>query len=75
MGQAQVEDDQIDFCEIGSDPRQQLRCALDRDRPVARVFDGGSKPIADEGRIVGDDDRLGRNGSRSHLRRYRNGGA
>jgi hypothetical protein len=68
--QPEVEDDQIDLRKIGADPRQQLRGTFDEYCLVSGVFNGRPEPVADKRGIVGDDDRLGRDRSRGHVRRY-----
>ena len=70
--QPQVEHDQIDLAEIGADARQQLRGALDRDGLVAGVLQRRAETVADERRVVGDDDRLGRDRGAGHQENYRN---
>ena len=72
MRQAQIQDDEIDGVQIGADPRQQLRGALDRDRFVAGVFDSRAKPIANKRSVVGDDHCFARDRGAGHLRAYRN---
>ncbi len=66
--QAQIEHQQVDGDEVRLDPCQQFRRALDDDRPVSRALERGPETIAHERSIVGDDDRLRRNGSTGHVR-------
>ena len=60
--------------QVGAHARQQLRGALDGDRPVARLLERRPEPVADERRVVGDDDGLGGDGLRAIVPgSYRNG--
>ena len=65
--QAQVEDDQIDMIDVGADPRQQFGRALDRYGLVSRALERGAKAVADERRIVGDNDGFGGDRGVGHL--------
>ena len=67
LRQPQVEHDEVDVGQVGADARQQLGRALDHDGLVPGVLDRRPEPVAHERRVVGDDDRLGRDRGRGHL--------
>ncbi len=69
--ETKIEYHEVETLEIGADARQQLDGAAHGDGPVSGFFERRPESVAHEGRIVGDDDRLGRARSRSHPRVYR----
>ncbi len=70
--QPEVEDDQIDFGQIGAYAHEQLGGAFHGQRGVTGAQERGGKSIPHEGGIVSDDDGFGGgHGGRSHVKSYR----
>ena len=66
VGQAQIDDEQIDLGEVGAHPREQLDGALDRHGAVARRLQRGLEAVSDERGVVGDEDGLGARRGSAH---------
>ena len=64
--QLQVEHDEIDVGAVAAHAGEQVGCAADGDGPMSGILDGRAEPVADERRVVGDDDRFRGDRGRGH---------
>src|SRR5438093_1543778 len=65
--QPQIERDQVHVRRLTPDQREQLGRGLDGDGHVPRVLQRRAKTVANERRVVGDDDGLRRDRSTGHV--------
>ena len=74
LRKTQIDDDQVDLVQFRLHPSDELIPIRNRHRPVARSFERRLEAVANEGRIVGDDDDFGGNRcSGTHASEYRYG--
>jgi hypothetical protein len=74
LRKTQINNDQVDLVQFGLHARDELVPIRDRHGAVARPVECRLEAVANEGRIVGDDDDFGSDGcSGTHASEYRYG--